>query len=189
MLVSTPCGELRPPQWQRPAGSRPGGSAPQPAASEPLLRCLQYKNKARQKAFLAVQAARAAEQEAQQAGSQATRKRRREQGPAKAQPARKLPAERRRKAEAAQDVEDFAAEARLLKKLKRGALTEVGWPPSLLCSHMRLGPLSMQAPAQAAYEAAVEAAAAKPAQQAARQSARSTAAQQQQQRKRRSLRA
>ena len=41
---------------------------------------------------------------------------------------RKLPADKRRKLEAQQDTEDFARDARLLKKLKRGILSEARGP-------------------------------------------------------------
>ena len=84
---------------------------------------MQFQNKARQKAFQAALAAKAQAREAEEAERPAKRKRTSAEQPAVQ---RKLPADRRRKVEAQQDAEDFALDARLLKKLKRGALSEVG---------------------------------------------------------------
>ena len=44
---------------------------------------------------------------------------------------RRMPADKRRKAEALEDRQDFQLEARLLKKLKRGTITEVRIVPGL----------------------------------------------------------
>ena len=80
---------------------------------------LQYKDKARQKQWESRQQQRAAaaEQQQQQQGQMLD----------KHEPAweRKLPSAKRRQLEAKQDESDFAAEHRLLRKLKRGKISEV----------------------------------------------------------------
>ena len=43
---------------------------------------------------------------------------------------RRMPADKRRKAEALEDLQDFQLEARLLKKLRRGHISEVRARPS-----------------------------------------------------------
>ncbi len=51
--------------------------------------------------------------------------------PEEVQKERRLPAAKRRQLEARQDAEDFATEYRMLKKVKKGRMSEVRWPATL----------------------------------------------------------
>lgn len=83
---------------------------------------LQYKDKARQKQWLRKQADRAAATAAwqEQQGSMAKTQKKQEPTWQK-----KLPSAKRRQMDARQDQADFAAEYSMLRKLKRGKLSEV----------------------------------------------------------------
>ena len=83
---------------------------------------MQYKDRTRQKQWVRKQQLRAAAA-AEQAGSpEAGRQAKPRQEPVRE---RKLPSAKRRQLDAQQDVADFAAEYRMLKKLKKGKVSEV----------------------------------------------------------------